>query len=361
MANILPDPKAPKESTDYIYGERMEPYSERMNIFLEEKVKVKKDNVKEEDKGEVDGLESLVQRFTDWGNVTLPGTVEIVTETGVLAGVEGSDKPISWIKYFIQLAKEAVDFLLNFINNRIARIDNRSYRIHLDRKRMGIKSGEVNYPAGVRRLIVPLTVSTNPGWVADSIDNLRNFYKQSMMAYRVLLGKIKDAGDENIYLPAAIESTIRDVAKCFNMGNAGESYISDILPGNRRLYLNNERDGNTGAIGIFFASAGTDVRLRATSFTPTGYLVDNTLKSIDSTVKEIRSNQSTVSQLYRTFEREANKLQGIDNLRMGADGRQYLGWLIRFNKRLTNMILIYVINGLDAGLDFTKATVNNEY
>ncbi|AEV89550.1 putative virion structural protein [Pseudomonas phage OBP] len=360
MGKLIPDPKAPNESTDYIYGERLAPFEERMNFFQNEKVVVKKDNVKDEDKAEVDGLESLIQRFSDWGKLSLPGSVEVAVEGGTVAGVEGSDQPIPWTKYFIQLAKEAVDFILNFINNRIARIDNRTYRTSLNRKRLGVKSVEVTYPAGIRRLIVPLTISTDPNWVVGSIDTLRDFYKQSIQAYRFLTASIKNAGGETFDLTRSVDETIRGVAKCFKMKAQGETYGTDILPGNRRMYLNEVTDGSTGGIGIYFSSSGTDARMRTNVFTPTGYLIDNTLKSIDSTIKEIRSNQSTVSQLYRTFERDVVKYQTINNLRMGADGRQYLGWLVRFAKRLMNMVLIYVINGLDCGLDFCNAGIQDD-
>lgn len=359
MGKLIPDPKAPNESTDYIYGERLGKFEERMNFFLKEEVKVKKDNVKDEDKKEVDGLESLIMRFSEYGSIKLPGSVEIVTESGTVAGVEGSDQPIAWTKYFIQLAKDAVDFILNFINNRIARIDNRAYRISLERKRLGLKTEAVKYPAGIRRLLVPLTVSTDPNWVAGSLDELRAFYKQSIQAYRVLTSAIKDAGDENIDLSNAVSRTINNVSRCFNMKLLGDSYGTDILPGNRRLFLNNVTDGSTSAIGIYFGSSSTDARLRSPDFVPTGFLVDNTLKSINDTIKEIRSNQSTVSQLYRAFERNANQFGTINNLRMGADGRQYLGWLVRFAKRLMNMVLVYIINGLDCGLDFCKVTIRD--
>lgn len=361
MTKLIPDPKAPNESTDYIYGERMEPYSDRMNFFQNEKVEVKKDKVKDEDKKTVEGLESLVKRFTEYGKINLPGSIEIATESGTLAGVEGSDQPIPWTKYFVILAKEAVDFILNFINNRIARIDNRTYRVSLDRKREGLKGSNVNYPAGIRRLIVPTAVSTDPAWVTGSIDQLRAFYKQSIQAYRYLTSHIKDAGNDNFNLVNAVDSTIRDVARCFNMKAVGETYGTDVLPGNRRLLLNEITDGSTGSIGIYFGNTGVETKLRAKDFLPTSFLIDNTLKSIETTIKEIRSNQSTVAQLYRTFEREVSRYETINNLRMGADQRNYLGWLIRFNKRLMNLVLIYVINGLDSGIDFCKAGINHEY
>ena len=49
MSKVLPDPKSPKDSADYIYGERMAEYEDRQNFFLNEKVAVKKDDVKEDE------------------------------------------------------------------------------------------------------------------------------------------------------------------------------------------------------------------------------------------------------------------------------------------------------------------------
>lgn len=354
MSNkLIPDPKAPKQSADYIYGERMKPFEERMNFFLNEETTVKKDNVKEEDKEEVDGLESIIKSFCK-SDGNLPA-FETDTDVG---GLESSGKAKKFIDFLIQLAKDAVDFILNLINNRVARITNKELKVSLHRKRDGIVNGVVKYPAGMRRLVHPLKMSTDPNWVNSVLKEVDSFYTDSIKGYKLLTGKIKETGNPGFNIDSEIADAIKAVSKAMGMKLSGDKYETEVLPGNKRFVFENVTNGNTGQIGIFFQASATEAKLKDVEYVPTSFMVDDTLGTIKKLIVTIRSNQSTISQLYRTFEKETKSYQNT-TANLSTEQKEYLNWLIRFNKRLMTVSIQYVLNCLDAALDFINAGVKN--
>lgn len=354
MSNkLIPNPKEPVDSTDYIYGKRMEPYEDRMNFFLNDKLDVKKDDVKEEDKKDVDGLESVLQRFTSYGAITLP-ILEEERTVPIVDGVEAAGKVRSFINFLIQLAKDAVAFILNLINNRIARLDNREFRVSTNRKRDGFVSHDVKYPSNIRRLIDPLTISLDPNWVKVSLNNVNKYYINTVKTYQKLTDLIKDTDHKDFDLAYQLNKTMDVIKTTMGFSNEGAGLISEILPGNRRLTMDPPNPFNLDKVGIYFQASTNMVKLYSDEYEPNGPMIDGVLKTIRNTVKDIRSNQSTISQLYRTFEKEAKKFQ-VTNSDLGLEQRQYLNWLIRVNKRLMTVNLQYILNCMDAGLDFVNS------
>ncbi|QZA70594.1 internal head protein [Erwinia phage AH04] len=350
---LIPSPKEPIDSTDYIYGERMEPYEGRMNFFLNEKVDVKKDNVKEEDKEKVDGLESVLQRFASYGAIVLPNLEE--ERVGLIVdGQEAANNVKKVIHFLVQLAKDAVDFLLNLVNNRIARLDNREYRVSLNRKRDGIVSEPVKYPATVRRLFDPLTMSLDPNWVTVSLNNVNRYYDDTVDTYRALTNLIRTVDGEGFDLTSQIDKTIDVVKQHMGIKESADSFSSKIIPGNRQLVIDTPTPDNLNKVGIYFQNSTVPVKLLSPEYEPSGPMVDGVLATVRKTIKNIRSNQSTVSQLYRTFEKEA-KAYELGNKHMTPDQRAYLNWLVRFNKRLMTVNLQYVLTAMDSGLDFVNS------
>lgn len=355
MSQVIPNPKAPTDSTDYIYGERMEPYEDRMNFFLNEKVDIKKTNVKSEDSSTVDGLESIIQRFTTYGKISLPSFPE--NPTMELAGTESvGNKAKLILNVLIQAAKDAVEFLLNFINNRIARIDNRTYRIGVHRKREGIKQGDVNYPLTIRRLFVPLKVSRDPNWINDSLNDVLGFYKASIKAYGILnsrIGKFDTSSDLN----QAIDSTVTDVASVMNMKKESGSFKTGVLPGIREFTIDSPTGVSPDDIKMYFQNSTIDVKLPSPTYNNSGVMVDKILSTVTSIIKEIRSNQSTIGQLSRNFEKAVRQYESSSVEKLSPDERAYYNWIIRFNKRLMNSTIQYVIGSLDVALDFVNSGV----
>jgi hypothetical protein len=349
MTKLIPDPKAPNRSADYIYGERMEPFEERMNFFLNEKPETKKDNVKEEDKTEVDGLESIIKSFS----CLSVKPVEFIEETSV-DGLEAANKGRKFIDFLIQLAKDAVEFIMNLINNRISRVTNKEARIAFERKRNGIQNEPVKYPAGVRRLLHPLKVSSDPNWVNSVLKEVDDFYNDTIKTYKLLTGKIKETNTPGFNLESAISDTIKDASKQLSMKQSGETYQSEVLPGNKRLVLNDVKNGDTSQIGIYFSASTIETKLKEPEFQPTSFMIDDTLSTIKKLVNNIKSNQSTISQLYRAFEKETKSFQN-NTAGLTTEQRDYLNWLIRFNKRLMSATIQYVLSCLDTGLDFINA------
>lgn len=356
MTKLIPNPKEPKESTDYIYGERMEPYQERMNFFLNEKVEVSKDNVKEEDKETVDGLESVIQRFTSYGKINLP-EMDNVPTVECVDGLEAASNVKKLIDILIQFAKDAVDWLLNLINNRISRVDQREFRTSLRRKRDGIITTEVNYPAGMKRLLSPLKMSVDPNWVAVVLKDVNGFYDSTIKAYKRLTDDISNVTASNFNIEDAIKDSIIDVAQALGMKADDGNFQTEVLPGNRRLIVEQVNDGNTDQIKIYFQASTTDTKLSSKTFVPSSFMVDETLKQVRTIIKNIRSNQSTVSQLYRSFEKSVKAFEHNSNVKLDAKQRAYLNWLVRFNKKLMTTTIQYVLNSLDTSLDFVNAGI----
>lgn len=351
MTQVLPKPNAPKESTDYIYGKRLAKYEDRMNFFLNEKVDIDKTNVKDIDAGTVDGLESLVQRFTSYGKPTFIQ----VDEDGMVAGTEASGKAKKFIDIIIQAAKDAVEFILNFINNRIARLDVRAHRTGLERKRSGIKDGEVKYPASIRRLLLPQVTGSNPNWVPQSLDKVLDLYKNSVKGYKYLTGRIdKFEGD----LHSTIKESVKGFSDTMGMSYSGGSYQTDTLPGVRQLIVSAPAQEEPTKIDVYFNTVNVAVKLPSTTFHSTSNLLDSTLDKVNSVIKEIRSNQSTMSQLSRNFEKTVRKFENSKTEKIDSEERKYYEWLIRFNKRMMNTVIQYTMSELDAAIDFVNAGID---
>lgn len=352
---LIPDPKAPKDSTDYIYGERMKPFEERMNFFLNEKVEVKKDNVKEEDKATVDGLENVITRFAQYGKISLP---YVEDSKPVVDGLEAAGTTKRIIDSLIQFVKDAVDWIMNLVNNRIARVDRREYLLGIHRKRNGVAGSEVQYPAGIRRIAQPIRISTDPNWVPTVLKDVNDFYNNTINAYKALTKNIDLVTQSNFNITDAVKDTLSAVKREMKLGSEDGSYVTDILPGNRRFIIEEVNDGNVDQIRLYFQQSPTDAKLKSKTFDPNSFVIDDTLKVVRTTIKNIRSNQSTISQLYRSFEKTVVVFQNKPDLRLTTEQKNYLNWLVRFNKKLMTTTVQYVLTCLDTGLDFVNSGVS---
>ncbi|QBZ70632.1 hypothetical protein pETSU_051 [Edwardsiella phage pEt-SU] len=343
MSKVLPDPKTPKVSADYIYGERMKEYEDRQNFFLDEKVEVKKDDVKEEDKETVDGLEALVSRFVSYSTVKIP---QLPVEYD---GTEGWAK--KGIDFIVQLAKDLVDFIVNLVNNRLGRIEYRLNRMSVARKTEGLKLKEVKYPLTVRRLVTPMNTSTNPNWIAGAIKEATDWYKNIIEAHK-LINAIVDRPWSESDTPASVVTSVTHLLGM--KGSNSGTLQSAVLPSNRRFVLE-FNDDNVNGFKMFFQNNDAMAKLRSETWLPSSFIMDNTLKSISGSIKDIRSNQSTVSQLYRKFEK---KVKELENTRETIEPqRKFYSWLIGFDRRLLSTNLQFTMSALDAGLDFVKSGV----
>lgn len=344
MSKVLPDPKAPKESADYVYGKRMEEYEDRQNFFLNEKVEVKKDEVEEEDKETVDGLEALVSRFTSYQTVKVP---QLPVEYD---GTEGVAKKT--IDFIVQMAKDLVDFILNLINNKIARVNLHLNKAEIARKNSGLKTDAVQYPFTIRRLLTPLNPSVDANWVGSSIDDLKEWYKTVMIAHKTI-NDIVDSDISRISNP--VEHVVEEISKSLGLKDHSGTLQSAVLPSNRRFSI----EINTEAprdFKMYFVNNDAIAKLKSETFIPTGFLMDNTIKKVRTAIKEIQSNQSTVSQLYRKFEKKVRQLENEKESLTQAE-RSFYSWVIQFDRRLLSSNLQYVMQGLESGIDFVNAGV----
>lgn len=353
MSQVIPNPKAPKESTDYIYGKRLEKYEDRMNFFLNEKVDIDKTNVKDEDKTEVDGLEALVHRFCDYGSIKLPA----IDEHGIIEGSEATGKTKRVIDFIIQAAKDAVAFILNLINNRLARLDIRVARLEIERKRSGIRTGEIKYPYGIRRLLLPQVVGTDPNWVPQVLTNIQNFYKDTVKAYKVMSDSLAQDPTNGKDLITLVEDMVGKVKSQLSMKAQGDVLVGPLLPSLRMLHIQQPSAADPTKIDIYFGISDVQVKMPSQTFVSTSNLLDSMLSGIKKIISEIRSNQSTVSSMTRNFEKTVRKVENSKEGKLTSEEREYYNWLIRFNRRLMNITIQYVLSELDAAIDFTTAGI----
>lgn len=343
MSKLIPEPSTSINITDNLYGE-LKSLPESIDFFIGEEYKVNTEKVEEKNKLEVEGLETMLNCLTSpiLSSINIEGNESINFERAV--------------NFIIQMAKDVVAYLLNLINNRLSRTETRQYRIKIQRKRLGIRVGEVNYPVGLKRLVVPLKMSIDPNWVCSSLDDVLSWYKKVIKAYNYLIGEIKIQG-EDFYLDKGVSDIISGTAKIMGLSRNKNVWVSDTLPGNRVFALDEISNGDTGQIKMYFMDSTLEGRLLTSSFEPTGPLIDKTIDKLGGIIKEIKSNQSHVSFLTRRFEKEVTRFTSGTGISLTSNEKEFFSWLIRFNKRLMSMNIQYVISAVDSGLDFCNAGV----
>lgn len=363
MTKLIPDPKAPQKSADYLYAERMDGYEESINFFLDKDVSVEKEKVKEEDLPTVDGLESIITRFKDYGRITIPFGKETSLKLNEHAGTESiADTARAGLDFIIQLVKDAVYFILNFVNNRIARVDGRNKRTVIERKRSGLNNNEVRYPGGMRRLVDRTTISEDPNWVNESLKMVHSWYKDNIKVYKDFSSHIKIHG-EGFDIKSAVEDVTKSIKVLLGMEHdpANDRYITKrSLPGNKLFSFNVPNPSILDSVGLYFVDTAIDVPIPTKTFYVTSPMMDKTLAEIKDIISSVRSNQSTVSQLIRDFEKSVTKFKNENASSLSTDEKTFFNWLIRVNKRLMNLCVQYVIAALDTALDFCNAGIGNE-
>lgn len=339
-------------TTDKTVGEALGPYEESATFFESKKVTVNKESVNLKDKLYVDGLESVISSF---------GSHPCYTEHDGNEGLMDTAKRV--MATIVRLAKDATEFLVNIINNKLIRLDNALHRIKTYRKVRGLVAGEVRYPIGVRRLMIPNKITVNPGWIAESINEVKSFYNKSIDAYKGLLDLISI--DPEVFNAEDADNKLNTVmAKCIGLApvgkdNAGSSmFVSSPLPGNRYFCFSSRPDTSSERPVMMFQDTGMDARLKNPMFEVQGHIVDKTIDAIQGLIDEVRKNQRTVSELYRTFEKAVVAFERKAGTGISASQRQFLRYLVAHNKRLSQMSVQYVTASADVGMDFCRASIN---
>lgn len=349
-------------SKDNLYDDVMKPYEEAMNFFADKDIAISTDDVKEDDKETVAGLESLIKTFTKNCNTAL--VLDLDDDTFVqYEGTEGfGTKVRKGIDVLIQFVKDAVNWLMSLINNKLFRMDNRTYRVSSRRKRFGLTQEDVKYPAGMRRLLIPNKVTDDAQWVYSSLEEINTFYLKSVQVYKDLIGQIaKEPATFDLHQAMSDVTTV--MIRGFGMKQHGKnvegttSWVTDILPGNRYFRFDASTDNNTDRVNIYFEDTTMDVKLRSQTFTPTSFMIDKTLAKIKELVDNIRANQKTVGELYRKFEKEVLHYEMKRDYQLTKDQKDYLRWLVRMNKKLCSLSIQYVTSAVDVSLDFCEVGI----
>lgn len=345
---------AASTTTDKTIGEAMGPYEESSTFFDRKETKVDKEAVDLSQKHYVDGLESIIKSF---------GTRSVVITTDTVDGNEGfTDSLKRVMNAIIQMAKDAVNWIISLINNKLVRLENRLHRLRVTRKRQGLRGVETNYPLGVRRLIIPNKVTTNAGWIAESIGEVTKFYANSVAAYKELTKLIEtEPGMFNADTATAAVNGI--MAQKLNMeagpkDNSGSiQFKTSPLPSNRYFIYNSRADNTVERADMTFQDTNLDGRLKSLTFMPSGHVVDKAFDAVQGALDEVRKNQRTVSDLHRAFEKSVVAFEGKAGSAVSSAQRHFLRYLINHNRRMSQLGIQYLIASCDVALDFCYAGI----
>ncbi|WNV45836.1 hypothetical protein [Aeromonas phage AerS_266] len=353
-------PKQDQGSTqDDLYATRVSDVEDSLNFFIGKDIKV-------EETEDVAGNESfegqgqiLASVIKDFG--TYKTTLSL---DNPIDGVEGlADKTKAILRSLVQFAKDVVAWIVNLINNKITRIDNRRFRISSRRKRYGLKNKDVKYPSTVKRLIIPSKVTEDGQWVKESIIVVNEFYTTAIDVYKGLLDNISIHYND-FDIDTAVGKINRLFVNKFNLelGTKGQdgvvSYHSGVLPGNRYFVYQASTPERIINTPCYFDNTSIESKLKAPQFGPTSFIIDSTLSSIGDLINKVRSNQKNVSELHRLFEKEVVSYINKNDTSIKSEQRAYLNWLISLSKTLNGRAINYVTSSIDGALDFCEAGIN---
>lgn len=353
------DASGKTRTVDKTVGEQLGAYEERLDFFERKETKVDKEAVDVSNKLYVDGLESIISAFG-----INPVAVDPDDEMVQWDGIEGFSSTIrNVLATIIQMAKDAAAFLMNLINNKLVRLDNTLFRLKGRRKRNGIVDKEVAYPLGVRRLMVPNGVTEGPEWIPTSFNEIKKIYQDAISGYNKLL-ELVDVAPSKFDLSSAMVSLNTAITVPLGM-SAGKrnddgttSYRRGPIPGNRYFQFDSYVDPESTRPSIHFADTTMEVKLKSKTWTPTSFILDKVIDSIQGIIDEVRKNQKTVGELHRTFEKAVLAFERKEGGNVTPEQRKFLRYLIATNKRLVQMTVQYVTSACDIGIDFCNAGIN---
>lgn len=348
-------------SDDPLYADLDNNYADNVNFFSGKQIVVEsksdaefnkkeeedthEENVENEEKEDVTGVEAIVLGFSTMAVV--PAYVE----------VEGSEGLGSTAKNLLlslwQLIKDIGIWIKNLFTNKLARVDSRIRFTEQRRKINGIKDGEIKYPSTIRRLMIPSKITMDGDWVYNCADIGITFYEGVLKAHADLKSRINQSftGD----LESAKLKTIDDgIAFPITRAVPGSKPMqTDILPGNRIFVIRHPLTENPEATLTYFMESNIEPQLKNKMFHPTPSLIDNCMKTLNRYRTVVGNAQRNTSEIQREFEREVNKL--LKGATVEADHRRYLSWLANTNKRLINTTLQHAIHTIEALDDFINA------
>lgn len=332
---------------------------ERLDFFERKITKVNKETVDVSERLYVDGLESIISAFG-----VNPAAVDPEDTMVQWEGIEGFSTTIrNVLATIIQAAKDVAAFLMNLISNKLVRLDNTLFRLKGRRKRQGIIDKEVGYPLGVRRLMIPNSVTEGPEWIPASFTEIKKIYQDVIVTYNKLM-ELVDIEPSRFNMDSAMASLNGVVTSSLGMtsgkrnDDGSTSYQRGPIPGNRYFQYDSYVDKESTRPSIFFADTTMEVRLKSKTWQPTSYIMDKTIDSIQGIIDEVRKNQKTVGELHRTFEKAVLAFERKENGNVSTEQRRFLRYLIATNKRLVQMTVQYVTSACDIGIDFCNAGIN---
>lgn len=331
------------------------------DVEIEEPEEIEEAELTEDEKVELDGLESIINQF---GSVITPyDAYNVPQEEFDVSGNESIYNKIgSVLSSLISFLKDIGRWIYNFFNNKIAKLDTRILYLKQKRKINGIVEGEIKYPATVRRLIIPSRLSTNPNWTIGSIEDLTDFYKTSITGHKLLKEVLTGINIVNSNLDDVKSNTIDSLGKAMTSGTTRNGiYQSKILPGNK-IFNIQQPDKSKGIDSrLFFTDSSGGGRLPSDMFLNSSSLIDELLKTMDKTRAAIMDDQKHMYQLIMNFEKQAKAfMKPIEEINMAHRVKHIFTWLIALNKQLVTTTLQYTLLTLEGGLDMANAGIQND-
>lgn len=352
------------DSVDFFVGnkisvEKKEKTEEKPEKKKEEKKEEKKpeeeenedDTPSDDDEDDVAGLEALILGFAK-PRVSVAPSFSF-DEVDGQEGIGSTAKSI--LDAIWKFIKDIGDWIYNLFTNKIARIDTRVKYTNQRRRINGIKTGQIPYPASVKRLFVPAMISASPTWVSNAVKSAETFYKKVIDGHKLLKTFIEEKPKSQEEFVALQKKVLDALGRTITSnGPRNGVYQTDILPGNRIFNIRISPALNSDEILTYFTDSSALVKLKTSSWESTPSLIDEALTTLDSFRDTLTKEQRNASFLIKSFAGEIDKSIRA-NKKISKETKKYYVWLGNLNKRLTNTTLQYATYCIEALDDFINA------
>lgn len=320
--------------------------------FFTGDTEVTKENVKEEDKPIVDGLESIMRKFSSIVGEEKSKRELIATLDERVGSEDWRTNTRAVFSMLLQLAKDVASFILSLIYNRIKRLDTRCYKAHEIVKTNGLIPTEVNVPAYISKVLVNAeSTKGNPKWIEQAILDVNGIYESMMAANKLLLGWIPvGAGFDEDRAVKEVTTALADVLTPRHDGVQGFRE----LPGNQRLVVNILSTGRTDKIPVYIESSDNQFKLNNPKYIPNKHVIDSVITTVERSISTMRKYQAAPNDLVRAFERETAAFRRRSGYKLTARHESFLNWIIRLNKRVCGLAIKQMFNVCEAALDYCE-------
>lgn len=335
-------------SNDGLYSVSREHYKDSVDFYINNKITIEDKKEKEgdvvhkqkEDDVDIDGLEELILGFTT------PNT-QFHYDDEISGQEDFKDRAKQFAQKLWAFIMDIANWLGEMFTNKLARVEVKVKYTIQRRKINGIKTTPVKFFPGIRALIVPSTITSNPVWVAGSAEKVLGFYNAIIDTHKYLKASIRTAPITKPAFAQMQKTILNNIGRTLTKNTPTHNlYQTDILPGCKIYNIQLSASQNSDEVLTYFTDSSVRGRLVATEWTPSQSLIDENIKVLESLIDTVRKEQKTTTTLLKSFANEIKAASNRDGI--GSVERNYFIWLTNLHKRLANSTLNYIITVIEA-------------